>query len=148
MQVILINSKQKSTKTINMKKQFIGTITAMAMVFGTATLIGCGGEHSHEGHGEEVHEHHTEEAAESEDHADHEHAHYACPMDCEEGKVYEEAGTCPECKMDLVEVEEAAEAEVEATHEHAYACPMHPEITGHDGDKCSKCGMDLKENKD
>lgn len=28
--------------------------------------------------------------------------------------------------------------------EHEYACPMHPEITGKAGDKCSKCGMDLK----
>ena len=25
----------------------------------------------------------------------------------------------------------------------AYACPMHPEITGKEGDKCSKCGMKL-----
>jgi Heavy metal binding domain len=25
-----------------------------------------------------------------------------------------------------------------------YACPMHPEITGQDGDKCSECDMDLK----
>jgi len=24
-----------------------------------------------------------------------------------------------------------------------HACPMHPEITGLEGDKCSKCGMDL-----
>jgi hypothetical protein len=24
-----------------------------------------------------------------------------------------------------------------------YACPMHPEVTGKDGDKCSKCGMKL-----
>jgi len=33
----------------------------------------------------------------------------------------------------------------------AYACPMHPEVTGKDGDKCSKCGMKLepvKEHKD
>ncbi|MFA5575045.1 MAG: heavy metal-binding domain-containing protein [Brumimicrobium sp.] len=29
---------------------------------------------------------------------------YACPMDCEDGKVYDEAGTCPVCKMDLVDV--------------------------------------------
>ena len=38
------------------------------------------------------------------------------------------------------------------THEHKdatevstviYACPMHPEITGKEGDKCSKCGMML-----
>lgn len=26
----------------------------------------------------------------------------------------------------------------------AYACPMHPEITGKQGDKCSKCGMTLE----
>ena len=29
-----------------------------------------------------------------------------------------------------------------------YACPMHPEVTGKKGDKCPKCGMDLKEVKD
>jgi hypothetical protein len=28
--------------------------------------------------------------------------------------------------------------------ETAYACPMHPEITGKEGDSCSKCGMDLE----
>lgn len=26
----------------------------------------------------------------------------------------------------------------------AYACPMHPEVTGKDGEKCSKCGMKLE----
>ncbi len=25
-----------------------------------------------------------------------------------------------------------------------YACSMHPEVTGKEGDKCSKCGMDLE----
>ena len=25
-----------------------------------------------------------------------------------------------------------------------YACPMHPEVTGKEGDKCSKCGMKLE----
>jgi len=25
----------------------------------------------------------------------------------------------------------------------AFACPMHPDVTGKDGDKCSKCGMAL-----
>ena len=30
---------------------------------------------------------------------------YQCPMDCEGGKTYEEAGACPVCKMDLAEVE-------------------------------------------
>ena len=37
---------------------------------------------------------------------------YKCPMDCEQGKSYDEAGACPVCKMDLkkqsVEVEHAA----------------------------------------
>lgn len=28
--------------------------------------------------------------------------------------------------------------------EHVFACPMHPEITGKEGDKCSECGMDLE----
>lgn len=26
----------------------------------------------------------------------------------------------------------------------AFACPMHPEVTGKEGDKCWKCKMDLK----
>jgi len=30
----------------------------------------------------------------------------------------------------------------------AYACPMHPEVTGKEGDKCSKCGMALEAVKD
>ncbi|MFA4869947.1 MAG: heavy metal-binding domain-containing protein [Pedobacter sp.] len=35
------------------------------------------------------------------------------------------------------------------THQHTekesvYACPMHPEVTGKQGEKCPKCGMDLK----
>jgi hypothetical protein len=25
-----------------------------------------------------------------------------------------------------------------------YSCPMHPEVTGKKGDKCSKCGMELQ----
>jgi hypothetical protein len=25
----------------------------------------------------------------------------------------------------------------------SYACPMHPEVTGKEGDTCSKCGMKL-----
>lgn len=29
-------------------------------------------------------------------------------------------------------------------HDHVFACPMHPEITGHEGDKCSICGMPLE----
>ena len=31
------------------------------------------------------------------------------------------------------------------TTSELYSCPMHPEITGKKGDKCSKCGMELTE---
>lgn len=32
----------------------------------------------------------------------------------------------------------------EEGEEHVFACPMHSEITGKEGDKCSECGMDLE----
>lgn len=32
----------------------------------------------------------------------------------------------------------------DASSELAYACPMHPEITGKEGETCSKCGMKLE----
>jgi hypothetical protein len=54
--------------------------------------------------------------------------------------------------------EENHHAGGDTTHHHenmpmdstqtVYACPMHPEITGKDGDKCSKCGMKLEAVKD
>lgn len=31
-------------------------------------------------------------------------------------------------------------------HQHTYACPMHPEVTGKEGDTCPKCGMKLEHN--
>ncbi|WP_255555208.1 heavy metal-binding domain-containing protein [Flavobacterium sp. NKUCC04_CG] len=34
--------------------------------------------------------------------------------------------------------------EQHANHDQVYACPMHPEVTGAKGDKCSKCGMELQ----
>lgn len=30
--------------------------------------------------------------------------------------------------------------------EHTFACPMHPEITGKEGENCPKCGMKLEHN--
>lgn len=33
-------------------------------------------------------------------------ATYKCPMNCEDGKTYTEAGTCPVCKMNLMAVDE------------------------------------------
>ena len=35
------------------------------------------------------------------------------------------------------------QAQTYTSHVHVYACPMHPEITGKVGNKCSKCGMAL-----
>ncbi|MFS4417951.1 heavy metal-binding domain-containing protein [Maribacter sp. 2307ULW6-5] len=32
---------------------------------------------------------------------------YQCPMDCEDGKTYAEAGSCPVCKMDTKLISEA-----------------------------------------
>lgn len=32
----------------------------------------------------------------------------------------------------------------EQAEEIAFACPMHPEVTGKEGDTCSKCGMALE----
>ncbi len=35
---------------------------------------------------------------------------YQCPMDCEQGKTYDEAGSCPVCKMDLKPVQAGGES--------------------------------------
>jgi hypothetical protein len=50
----------------------------------------------------DAHEGHNHEAGEV-------HATYSCPMDCEKGKTYAEAGKCPVCEMDLVAVTETME---------------------------------------
>ena len=44
-------------------------------------------------------------------------------------------------QKDADSTEQHDEGTMAATH----ACPMHAEITGVEGDKCSKCGMDLVE---
>ena len=36
----------------------------------------------------------------------------------------------------------------QSSSENIFICPMHPEVKGNKGDKCSKCGMNLvPENK-
>ena len=47
-------------------------------------------------------------------------------------------------QKDADSTEQHDEGTVAATH----VCPMHPEITGLEGDTCSKCGMDLVAAKD
>lgn len=61
-------------------------------------------------------------------------AKYSCPMDCEKGKTYDQAGTCPVCKMDLAVVPAAK-----------YICPMDCEKgkTYDQAGTCPVCKMDL-----
>ena len=62
---------------------------------------------------------------------------YYCPMHCEGDKVYDNAGDCPVCGMDLVK---APELTVSKT---LYTCPMHPEVIKDGPGSCPICGMDL-----
>ena len=84
-----------------MKKNILGFAAIMAFAF-TLSMTSCSSadKPAEEATTEEATDG-TEAAATEEVHA---HAHYKCPMDCEKGKEYEEAGTCPVCKMELAEV--------------------------------------------
>ena len=69
-----------------------------ALLFSMTLIVSCGEakKETKEVTEEEV----SAEVEESkEDHSDH--VAYQCPMDCEDGKTYKEAGSCPVCKMDL-----------------------------------------------
>ncbi len=57
----------------------------------------------------------AEEAKEAEENMDLAVAIYQCPMNCEEGKTYDEPGQCPTCKMDLKEQTPNGESE---EHDH------------------------------
>lgn len=51
---------------------------------------------------------------------------------------------CGGTKHDEHDHENGATEEVDTAN---YACPMHPEVTGKKGDRCSKCGMYLEKVK-
>ncbi len=61
---------------------------------------------------------------------------YYCPMHCEGDKVYDKAGDCPVCGMDLVQ-------QPTVIQNTQYTCPMHPEIIQDKPGSCPICGMDL-----
>lgn len=62
---------------------------------------------------------------------------YYCPMFCEGEKVYDKAGDCPVCGMDLVKAPELTVSKA------LYTCPMHPEVISETPGSCPICGMDL-----
>lgn len=61
---------------------------------------------------------------------------FYCPMHCEGDKVYDKAGDCPVCGMDLVQ-------QPTLVQNTQYTCPMHPEIIQDKPGSCPICGMDL-----
>ena len=63
---------------------------------------------------------------------------YHCPMNCEGDKVYDKAGDCPVCGMDLV-----AEQNLATFNSQQWTCPMHPQIIQEGPGSCPICGMDL-----
>jgi Cu+-exporting ATPase len=62
---------------------------------------------------------------------------YYCPMFCEGDKVYDKAGDCPVCGMDLVKAPDLNAGKT------LYTCPMHPDIVQDKAGDCPICGMDL-----
>ncbi|CAH0995340.1 Copper-exporting P-type ATPase [Emticicia aquatica] len=61
---------------------------------------------------------------------------YYCPMHCEGDKLYDKAGDCPVCGMDLV-------PQAQMAQKLEYTCPMHPEIIKNEAGNCPICGMNL-----
>lgn len=61
---------------------------------------------------------------------------FYCPMHCEGEKLYDKAGDCPICGMDLVQ-------QASISQKTEYTCPMHPEIIRDEPGACPICGMDL-----
>ena len=59
-----------------------------------------------------------------------------------EAHEHTEGGTSGQHR-DEMEMDSTEMHGMDATH-MAYACPMHPEVTGKESDKCPKCGMNLE----
>ena len=100
--------------------------------------------------GKNPHESNTNEATSKSCCSTHSHSHkneikvpsnangkYYCPMHCEGEKVYDKAGDCPVCGMDLVKAPDLTVSKA------LYTCPMHPEVISENPGSCPICGMDL-----
>ncbi|TCN58907.1 heavy metal translocating P-type ATPase [Flavobacterium circumlabens] len=62
---------------------------------------------------------------------------YYCPMHCQGDKIYDKAGDCPVCGMQLEKMRQLRDVKIR------YTCPMHPEIITDTAGSCPICGMDL-----
>lgn len=88
-------------------------------------------------HNQGKHHHHLEDKKENQPKAKGTGTFY-CPMHCEGDKIYDKAGDCPVCGMDLVEEKNQSSATTEQ-----WTCPMHPEVVKDEAGSCPICGMDL-----
>lgn len=88
-------------------------------------------------HNQDEHHHHLEDKNENQPKAKGTGTFY-CPMHCEGDKIYDKAGDCPVCGMDLVEEKNQSSAPTEQ-----WTCPMHPEVVKDEAGSCPICGMDL-----
>ena len=100
-----------------MKFKFV-SLSVFVIIFSLFLITSCGDNKNEKKEA-------PQEEAKKEVHSNHD---YQCPMDCEKGKTYDEAGSCPVCKMDLKEAKQG-----ETTK-----CDMHK------GGKCSCEGDDCK----
>jgi hypothetical protein len=97
-----IHENNKNYKIMSKK-----SILIMALAIALGTTVSCNKKEEttktateHEGHNHKEGEAHK--------------VAYECPMDCEKGKTYDEKGTCPVCKMELIE----AKGENHEGHDH------------------------------
>ncbi|RYZ24235.1 MAG: hypothetical protein EOO16_01465 [Chitinophagaceae bacterium] len=55
---------------------------------------------------------------------------------------------CSDQKASETKSEETTTTAAADGHEHTFRCPMHPEVTGKEGETCPKCGMKLEHSDD
>ena len=81
------------------------------------SVLGCKqqAEEKHEGHTTETHQDHAAEKADLAMNY-----YYQCPMDCEDGKTYEEEGSCPVCKMDLKKMDKEHSEDHDKSKDHKH----------------------------
>ncbi|MDY7395332.1 heavy metal-binding domain-containing protein [Aureibaculum sp. 2210JD6-5] len=74
---------------------------------------------------------------------------YQCPMDCEDGKSYTEAGSCPVCKMDLKAKTVDMDSDDHKMHADNCTCKSGGECKCADGEcKCMADNSAKNDNKD